>query len=363
MLRRWLFQVHLWTGLIAGVYISVIGVTGAAVVFRQDMQAAAYPEFFRLKPEATSPSSFRLQPEEMAGVSTLIRELAAAYPGYRLSGVDWPTYRRETFLAYVSRGSEFRTVFAHPVSGTITGELPQDRIGWLQDLHFNLLAGRTGRIINGIGAACVLVMCLTGLVIAWPWLARWIGHPVRRWTRVTWELHGTVGVWLWLLLVMWGLTGLYFVFPQPFRTAINAISPLTATRAPDSDPSRAGRQPAPAPEALIARAQQMVPGAQVARLVLPATDRGAVLVLMARATHGDYDTTDEVSLYFDRYTGEILQTRDHGVRSVGDAVTAWINPLHVGSFGGLPVKILWAIGGLALPLLFVTGALMWWSKR
>lgn len=100
----------------------------------------------------------------------------------------------------------------------------------------------------------------------------------------------------------------------------------------------------------------------MARFVLPFDERGAFLVVLARATHGDYDTSDEVSLYFDQYTGELLLARDHGQRTAGDTVLAWIGPLHVGSFGGLPVKVLWALVALVLPLLFVTGALMWWNR-
>jgi uncharacterized iron-regulated membrane protein len=36
-----------------------------------------------------------------------------------------------------------------------------------------------------------------------------------------------------------------------------------------------------------------------------------------------------------------------------------MSPLHTGHFGGLAVKILWAVAGLSLPALFVTGFLMW----
>ncbi len=194
----------------------------------------------------------------------------------------------------------------------------------------------------------MLVMGLTGLMVWW---------------RRRWSWHERLGVAVWPLIVMWGLTGVYFAFPQPFRSAINAMSALTALRAPDSGPTPTEGGAAPLPDVLVARAQQAIPGAQVARLVLPATGSGAVLVLMARGTHGDYDTTDEVSLFFDQHTGKLLQTRDHGVRSAGDTVMAWIGPLHMGSFGGMPVKILWALGGLALPLLFVTGTRMWWKRR
>jgi len=35
---------------------------------------------------------------------------------------------------------------------------------------------------------------------------------------------------------------------------------------------------------------------------------------------------------------------------------------HTGNFGGWPVKVLWSVLGLVPALLFVTGALMWWTR-
>lgn len=353
--RRAVFQVHLWTGLVAGAYLFVIGVTGAVVVFRQELQRAAYPEFHA--PARAGGAT--------AEPAALLRELRRAYPGYRLSGLDWPTYRRDTFLAYVSNGAEFRTVFAHPESARVAGELPYDWIRRLQDLHFDLLAGTTGRTINGIGALCLLAMGVSGLVVWWPGIARWRGglvvHRGRGWKRVTWELHGVSGVWASALLLMWAATGAYYGFPQAARAAIAAVSPPTVVRPPDSAPA-AGRA-ALAPEAILARARRHVPDAQLARLVFPLGDRGTYLVVLARRVHGDYDTSDEVTLYFDQYSGDLLLARDHARRSGGDLVTAWIGPLHFGSFGGLPVKAAWAVAGLTLPLLFVTGLVMWLNRR
>jgi uncharacterized iron-regulated membrane protein len=36
--------------------------------------------------------------------------------------------------------------------------------------------------------------------------------------------------------------------------------------------------------------------------------------------------------------------------------------IHVGNFGGWPVKLLWVVLGLAPPVLFVTGFMMWWFR-
>jgi hypothetical protein len=44
--RRLLFQLHLWIGVTTGLYIFVVCTTGAALVFRIDMQRALYPDLF-----------------------------------------------------------------------------------------------------------------------------------------------------------------------------------------------------------------------------------------------------------------------------------------------------------------------------
>lgn len=73
-------------------------------------------------------------------------------------------------------------------------------------------------------------------------------------------------------------------------------------------------------------------------------------------------TNDEVSVYFDRYTGELLDVRPERGTSAGDLLMVWLFPLHAGWFGGIGVKVLWALLGLSFPLLFVSGAVMWWNR-
>ena len=60
--------------------------------------------------------------------------------------------------------------------------------------------------------------------------------------------------------------------------------------------------------------------------------------------------------------GDVLRTLGERFPSLGDLIMRWAAPLHVGNFGGLPIKITWSILGLAPPLLFVTGFIMWWTR-
>ena len=354
--RRVVLLVHLWTGLVVGAYALLIGLSGAALTFRAELQAHAYPQFFGGPPTGGL----------LADPTVVVEQILQRYPGYRFSGIDYPTARRHSFLAYLAGDGELRTVFSDPYSGRVLGELPRD--GWiqrLQELHFTLFLGPAGYVVSGVGAMCLVMLVLTGLILWWPGLPRWTEalsvHADRGWRRVVRECHWVTGFWTAGLLLLWALSGVYFCFPGAFREVVNAVLPLTTPVAPVSANSLPGGD-VPS-EVLVSRALARVPGATVARLFLPATETASSGVVLARREHGDFDTSDEVTLYFDRHTGEFLGRSDQNARTAGDRVITWLGVLHVGSFGGTPVKLLWMVTGLAFPGLAVTGAVMWWTRR
>jgi uncharacterized iron-regulated membrane protein len=189
LVRRLLFQLHLWIGVVTGLYIAVVCTTGAALVFRIDLQRALNPGLFT--PHASGPP---------AHPADIMERVKRAFPDDRVSGVDAPTAVRPTYLAYASQGARFRTLLLDPVSGELLGELHETSwVRALQDLHFDLLAGRRGRILNGVGGLLLLTMSVTGIVIWWPGrMAWWPSVRVdfrRSWRRINWELHNAVGFW------------------------------------------------------------------------------------------------------------------------------------------------------------------------
>ena len=353
-LRRALFQVHLCAGVALALYLLVVGGTGAVLMFRPEMQTAAYPTFFEV--ERTG---------DIAPPGVIISAFETAYPDATLVGIDYPTARRGSMLAYLTVASGLITAFAHPESGEMLGELPAESwVSWLQQLHFNLLGGATGLTINGIGAIGLVLLCLTGPVIWWPGTGRWrqalsvdLG---RSWKRVTWDLHGAAGAWTVVLLLMWAVTGAELAFPSPFRAAVSAWLPVASVGTPQSATSIVSAPPPLA--SLVARAQLATPGARLGRVVTPTAEQAPLQILMAYKDHGDADRSDEVTLYFDRYSGELLERREGSTVAPGDAVLTWMGRLHTGAFGGLPVRLAWFALGLALPLMAVSGLVMWWSR-
>jgi uncharacterized iron-regulated membrane protein len=101
---------------------------------------------------------------------------------------------------------------------------------WAVNLHENLLAGYIGRTVNGIGAACLVLLCLTGVVIWWPGIAHWRRSLRVSWkssfAHTNWELHNSLGFWCLLFVLVWGVSGAYFVFPNPFNSLVDLLQPL-----------------------------------------------------------------------------------------------------------------------------------------
>ena len=93
-------------------------------------------------------------------------------------------------------------------------------VEWLVKLHSNLLAGSIGRLINGIGGASLVALSLTGATIWWPGVKYWrrsLQVNLRATLpRVNWDLHSAIGFWFFPLVLIWGISGFYFAFPQVF---------------------------------------------------------------------------------------------------------------------------------------------------
>ena len=345
---------HLWVGIAAGLYIFVVCLTGAALVFRIDMQRALFPTLFT--PSSSAPP---------ADAATILERVRDAFPSDRVSGIDAPTTTRPTYLAYVTRGTTFLTLLIDPHTGRLLGELPDaPALRLLQDLHFNLLAGRTGRVVNGVGAMCLVVMALTGVVLWWPGIAAWrraLTIDIRRgWRRINFDLHRAVGIWSGAFLVMWAVTGMYFAWPQAFRSVVNLVSPITVSRPPVP---RAARTTTKASwRDLIEMARATAPEQHVARVVVPASDTAAFLVMLSAVQPTPAGSPRLTSVYLDQYSGEVVQETAVTGRTLGDVVLAWVVPLHIGNFSGNGIRVVWFVLGLAPPVLFVTGVIMWWTR-
>jgi uncharacterized iron-regulated membrane protein len=220
-LRRALFQVHLWIGIALGLYVAVMSVTGSVLVYRIELNrqlGTPIPPF-----QAERPPLTEAQIRDAAG---------KRYPGYTITYVsDGVSRRSPAFTVTVERGGESLDRFFHPYTGEDLGSTfttGQRAVLWLVQLHDELLFGRTGRWWNGVLSGVFTLLVLTGVVVWWPGMSRWARSlGIRRntnWKRFTWDLHGALGMWVSLFLLMWGVSGFYLGIPEPLTDLVNAFS-------------------------------------------------------------------------------------------------------------------------------------------
>jgi len=307
-LRKAIFQIHLWTGIGLGLYVLLISVSGSAIVFRNELYKSLWPG-----PKLVPISGPRLSRDELK------RAVHQAWPKYSVTYIFESKRKNEATEVWIERDGESagktKGRLVDPFTGRDLGRSRPASIGvlaWFSRLHTDLLAGRTGRIVNGWLSILVVILSVTGLIIWWPGIGR-----LRRsltidfkanWKRLNWDLHSVVGLWMFAFVFIWGVTGVYLVFPTPFQAVVNRFSPV---------------------ELYIQQSSVEAPST-----LIPVADEGP----------------------------RPRRPRPRIKRSPGDVFLRWFYYLHFGNFGDWPVKALWVILGLAPCFLFATGALMWWNR-
>jgi len=352
--REWLFQIHLYTGLVAGLYALIIGITGSALVFQPQMRDWLDRDLTRVNGSGPHVSADRV-----------LDSVRKAHPDFPIMSVRMPTEENATFRVSASHmgGHEF---YVNPFNAAIVGEghPNDDFLTWLQQLHFNLLGGKTGRVVNGVGGLMLFLLCATGLVIWWPGIA----HAKRamsinwraRWKRLNYDLHSAVGFFTLIFTVIIALTGAYYAWPEESKALVGWFSPLRQKAAAPRLPSRPESKEVSVSE-LIETARHAVPGTWVSMVMLSHGSGQPVKITLMNGGARQYQNSNYV--YLDPYTASVLRVDSVEDRSTGDAIIAWVPSLHFGTFGGgLPVYTLWLVLGLSPALLGMTGMLMWWNR-
>jgi uncharacterized iron-regulated membrane protein len=217
--RRALFQIHLWTGIGVGLYIFAISVSGAAIVFRREIAMLLWE-----RPTVTATGPI-MTPDQLGAF------IKKANPRFEIVDVKIDDPQRAAIVT-MTRGQRRRARVFDPYTGKDLGDVAPgepDFMSWLVSLHDDLLADRTGRAWNGVGAILLTLLCLTGVVIWWPGRTRWARSLFVKWRvgwpRFNWDLHSALGFWLFVMVFMWGISGIYLSFPGPVSEWLDYIQP------------------------------------------------------------------------------------------------------------------------------------------
>lgn len=225
--RRALFQVHLWIGISIGLYVTVISISGSAIVLRREIERNRPPRTIVVATAGLP----RLSMEELQ------RRVQGAYPDAALLNIAEPQTADQPYTVVLERGNKRLLRLFDPYTGAELGDpLPtvNRALGWLVDLHDNLLSGLTGRTLNGLGSFLLVLLSLSGTLIWWPGIKNWRRSTRIKWrarfARVNWDLHSAVGFWCSILVLIWGISGICLCFPGALDFLLNSHVRLWITR-------------------------------------------------------------------------------------------------------------------------------------
>lgn len=370
-LRNALFQIHLWAGLILSLYVIVIGLSGSALVFREELQRKIEPHIYTVKPFSSSVSW-----------QTMVASIRANNPGFRVVTVSLPSDpdRSAYVMLAPAKGkfdrSRIRMDYFNPYTGEILGEesIIEGPLGWIANLHYFLFAGEPGLVVNGIMAVGFLLLCVTGIVLWWPGIKRWASALILKkrsnWKRLNWDLHAVTGFWCSIGLGVLAFTGIYFAFPIPISLiTILGIGgnpkQVVALLTPPQPSKQSGTYTLSIDDALEVARRALPADTYPAFVIPPAMPSGIYTVTGYRRNVAPYSQGTTLSI--DAHSGDVLKRVDTSQYPLGMQLTQYFHAVHFGSFGGngifgIIAKVVWVFLGVGAAILGITGILMYWNR-
>ncbi|HLG86745.1 MAG TPA: PepSY domain-containing protein [Alphaproteobacteria bacterium] len=346
LLRRRILSVHRWAGLIIGLIIAWMAITGAVMVFRPQLEPMAE---HKLRTVATCSTHLPLD--------ALADTARAAHPGVHLDYIRVLGGDAEPVLI---RYADQKTAYLDPCTATVIGIQsryggPFGMIEWLH--RFMFLGGAHGTITGLAVGAFALLLIVGGLVVWWPGTLKNLKPAIRLNTCLTGRArtlnrHRTIGLYASLVVLISALTGL----PQAVDWYKNGIYWITGSPRPEagafkSDPaSGAKRLPM---EQFWQHARSLVPHPREALLHYPVKVRDPIEIYMigADAPHANARTY----LYLDAYSDKVLSFVPYADSSLGHKLYFWTLSIHTALAGGIAWQLLLLAGALAVPYLAWTG--------
>jgi len=368
-LRQIWFQLHWFVGITAGTVLVVMALSGAALSFREELldlfnpgvrSVMPQPQLAPLTPPQLLQSAESLPGQPRVASITVYAEAGAAA---RLSLAPAPGQRRG------------ETLYLNPYTGELQPPLQgQAAFDWIEQLHRWLLLPREpGRQVAGALVLGLLGLALSGLYLRWPREAlnwrHWLSLDWRLKGRsFLWGLHSVLGTWVLVVYVLSASTGLYWSFDivkSSVEGWVLGKSSARAEPARNNKPSgnSSAEKPAALPELSLAWRvfEQQAPGWQQASLRLPERPAQALQITWLAGDAPHERARNRLSVL--PLTGEIKQDERFAQQSAGARALGAIYPLHMGTYFGLPGRLIITLASLCMPVFAVTGWLLYLGRR
>lgn len=359
--RKWYGKWHTWAGITAGFVLIIVSLTGALLVFEQELDVWLNPQLFEYQ-ETGAILSF----EEV------VNQVSEDHPEWKVTRIFIQEKKNDAYLVIVK--DLRKQVIVNPYTAKVAGTRVYRKtvMGFIRNLHRTLLIPFVGRYIVGLCSLACVILMITGL-------RQWLPSKTKQLKtrlkirldagkrRVNYDTHNALGFYFAPIISLIALTGVMITFSQIillFLFLLNFQSPQSIASILDQRSTYVANQ---APIG-ITKAEELVKermlDAKVLGVSLPHDSTGTYEMNVWQPAPSKVG--DRSLVFIDQYSGATVFSTDKKELQLGKVYLNWVTPVHYGTFGGLFTRILALVASLITAVLFLTGFYIWygrWKKR
>lgn len=333
--RKVVFWLHLITGVLSGIVIFIMCVTGALLSFERNIIEFAERD---ARTVAVPDDPVRLSPQ------VILNGLREVRPEVKPSGMS--IVNADDAAWTISLGREGQ-LFVDPYTGAITGEgnkIVREVMSELRSWHRYIGLGggarEAGKAVTGAGNLLFLFLAISGFYIWFPRKLDWRRIRPLIWFRKgvrgkarNFNWHTTIGFWTSLVLIVLTLTATVI----SYQWASNLLYTITGNDLPVSSPSDTNQEKPPYefPSNIAiswSEAEAAVPEWRSINLRLPVENNKAVFTI----DEGIYwNIFGRSTLTVDAETGETIKWEPYGEQNGARQLRSWFRFTHTGETGGI----------------------------
>lgn len=354
-MRIFLKKLHKWLSIPVGIIIIIVCLTGAILVFQDEILEASNPSHYFIDNPQNSPIP----------LDQLISKINTQLDSNSVAAVQISDDPKRTYRMTLSEG--FRvTAFVNQYTGEITGyyKFRESPFYTIMALHRWLMDGsRTwGKYTVGISTLLFVFILISGFIV---WMPRRMNKSrfkiqYKKGTkRLMYDLHNVLGAYACLVLLICALTGMVWSF-EWYRNSIFRIFGAEITQNQGHGGGQRGGDKKEKPQIDYSGWQKVFDNLSVSNPDYEhiRIQNGSVNVhLKSSVTSRAADKYD-----FDRKSGEITKTTLFKDQEGTTKVWAWVYTLHVGNYWGIWSKIFTCFFSLVGASLPITGYYIFFIK-
>ena len=367
--RQLFWKWHLYAGWFGGPLLMLISLTGAILVFGPELDTAMRPDLWKITPPSATTSRPLVSDQAMLDL------LRTKYPQesvvlYRQNQFPDQPYQ---FLMLGKSRSGIHDVWVNQYTGQIVGERLRETslVRIAEQLHRRLLTGETGATIIEFITGWGIVLSITGVFLWWPKTLKTLQHGLTlsfqgSGYKINWRLHNTLGAWAAIFILLMSVTGMVYstYSGELYRRLMDWTG---ASQNPFNKPAKSIPVQNGVPvslDPLLEFVRANVPAGTPLSVRMPRGPDASFVISTLQELRPEWQNRTSIRFWtFDQFTGQQLETASwHDLHPLMKLKMVSLG-IHYGSIFGLPTRIIALVVCLIVPILTVTGYLIWWWKR